>query len=223
MGRCEGICYIVGARPLEPGLCPRPEAEDLVIAADGGYAGLMAAGVIPNLVVGDFDSLGAPPEHPEVVVLPQVKDDTDMIYAARQGLERGYRRFVLLGGMGGRLDHTVANLQTLDWLAGQGARAVLAGEGAAAAALRRGSLTFPGEMAGYVSVFCSSGTARGVDLSGLKYQLEDADLVGDFPLGVSNEFIGQPARIRVEEGSLLILWEERGDLYQILPWLWKET
>ena len=113
--------------PLSWSLCPHPGAQDFVIAADKGYEALEAYGVPPDLVVGDFDSLGRRPSHPNVIQLPSAKDDTDMVYALREGLDRGFRRFVLLGGVGGRLEHTLANLQALSWLTTQGARGVLAG------------------------------------------------------------------------------------------------
>ena len=160
MIHATGICYIVGAMSLTPALRPYPTAEDYVIAADRGYDSLMAYGVVPDLAVGDFDSLGYQPDHPNVIQLPVEKDDTDMVYALRKGLELGYRRFVLLGGVGGRLEHTLANLQLLDWLTGQGGQGFLAGEKTVATAIRGpASLTFPAAMSGYLSAFCNSGTA----------------------------------------------------------------
>lgn len=171
--------------------------------------------------MGDFDSLGHRPNHPNVIQLPTEKDDTDMVYALREGLGLGYRRFVLLGGVGGRLEHTLANLQLLDWLTTNGAQGVLAGEKTVATCIRDGdSLTFPATLEGYLSVFCNSGAAEGVTLSGLKFPLDKAELAGSFPLGVSNQFQGQEATVTVEKGSLLLLWEERGDLYSLLPRLW---
>ena len=220
MTKPNGICYIVGAMSLTPTLCPCPKAEDYVIAADRGYDSLMAYGVPPDLVVGDFDSLGRMPSHPNVIQLPYAKDDTDMVFALRKGLDLGYRRFVLLGGVGGRLEHTLGNLQILDWLTTQGAQGFLAGEKTVATALRNGSLTFPVSMSGYLSIFCNSGQARGVTLSGLKFPLEDAVLTSCFPVGVSNEFLGQSAQVTVEDGSLLLLWEDKGDFYAQLPKLW---
>ncbi|MCI8422081.1 MAG: thiamine diphosphokinase [Lawsonibacter sp.] len=214
------VCYVVGALSLSPSLRPCPAAGDYVIAADRGYDALMAYGVTPDLAVGDFDSLGYTPNHPNVISLPVEKDDTDMLFALRRGLELGYRRFVLLGGVGGRLEHTLANLQLLDWLTTQGAQGVLAGEKTAATALRNGRLVFPAEMTGGLSVFCNSGLARGVCLSGLKYPLEDYTLTGSFPIGVSNQFLGTTAAVTVKEGCLLLLWEEKGDLYSLLPQLW---
>ncbi|MCI9156875.1 MAG: thiamine diphosphokinase [Lawsonibacter sp.] len=217
------VCYVVGALSLSPSLRPCPAAGDYVIAADRGYDALMAYGVTPDLAVGDFDSLGYTPNHPNVISLPVEKDDTDMLFALRRGLELGYRRFVLLGGVGGRLEHTLANLQLLDWLTLRGAQGFLAGEKTAATCLRDGqAISFPPELSGFLSVFCNSGRAEGVTLEGLKYPLERYTLTGDFPLGVSNEFLGRPAQVSVERGSLLLLWEEKGNFYSQLPKLWAE-
>ena len=166
---------------------PSPGGAGFLIAADKGYEALEAYGVPPNLVVGDFDSLGRRPNHPDVVQLPVAKDDTDMVYALREGLDRGYRRFVLLGGVGGRLEHTLANLQALAWLTTQGARGVLAGEGTVATALRNETMTFPAGLTGFWSAFCLSGQAEGVTLRNLKFELTGHTLSADFPLGVSDE------------------------------------
>lgn len=221
MIHATGICYIVGAMSLTPALRPYPTAEDYVIAADRGYDSLMAYGVVPDLAVGDFDSLGYQPDHPNVIQLPVEKDDTDMVFALRKGLELGYRRFLLLGGVGGRLEHTLANLQLLDWLTGQGGQGFLAGEKTVATAIRGpASLTFPAAMSGYLSAFCNSGTAEGVTLENLKFPLEHSTLTSSFPLGVSNQFLGQSARVSVEKGSLLLIWEDKEDFYSLLPQLW---
>ncbi|MEH2938897.1 thiamine diphosphokinase [Lawsonibacter sp. JLR.KK007] len=217
----RNICYIVGAMSLTPDLRPYPVQGDYVIAADRGFDSLVAYGVRPDLAVGDFDSLGHRPNHPNVIQLPAEKDDTDMVFALRKGLELGYRRFVLLGGVGGRLEHTLGNLQLLDWLACQGGQGFLAGEKTAATCIRDGmSVTFPPSMTGYLSVLCNSGRAEGVDLTGLKYPLNGYTLTGSFPLGVSNQFLGQEASVSVKQGSLLLIWEDKGDFYSKLPKLW---
>lgn len=217
----NGICYVVGAMSLTPSLRPYPISGDYVIAADRGFDSLMAYGVNPDLVVGDFDSLGYQPRHPNVIHLPAEKDDTDMIFALRKGVELGYRRFVLLGGVGGRLEHTLGNLQLLDWLTLHGGQGFLVGEKTAATCLRNGmSVAFPASMSGYLSVLCNSGKAEGVTLFGLKYSLEDRALTGDFPLGVSNQFLEGPASVSVRKGSLFLIWEDKGDFYANLPKLW---
>lgn len=205
----NAVCFIVGAGAIVPGLRLSPRPDDLLIAADGGFLTVERMGLVPHLVIGDFDSLGQRPNHPNTVVLPTVKDDTDMSAAIKLGTERGYTRFALYGGTGGRLAHTLANLQLLDGLARQGCRGFLIGDGTVATALHNGALDFPAHMSGYLSVFCSSGTANGVTLRGLKYQLDNAQLTGSFPLGVSNEFTGAPTYVAVADGTLLVLWQSR--------------
>jgi thiamine pyrophosphokinase len=192
---------------VAPDLRLRLEDDDLLIAADAGWLTVERMGLTPHLVIGDFDSLGRRPDHPNTVVLPTVKDETDMHAAIKLGLERGYTRFALYGGTGGRLAHTLANLQLLNGLAQRGCRGFLIGDGTVSTAICNDSLRFPAEMTGYLSVFCGGGTARGVILSGLKYELDRAELTSSFPLGVSNEFTGVPAQVSVEEGTLLVLWQ----------------
>ena len=201
----DGTCYIVGAGAF----CDRnfaPGVGDFVIAADGGYGTLLERGTPMDLVVGDFDSMGFRPDHPKVVDLPVEKDDTDMMAAIRLGWERGYRTFRLYGGTGGRVDHTLANLQSLVWLSARGGRGFLVGENWTAAAITDGSMSFPADHRGTFSVFCQGDRAEGVTLEGLKYTLKDAVLTCDFPLGVSNSFIGVESRVTVGRGTLLIVW-----------------
>lgn len=195
-------CYIFCALPVIS--LPEISPDDLVIAADAGYKQL--GGIKPHLVVGDFDSLGYVPREESVVELPVRKDDTDALFAVKLGLSRGFRRFVLLGSVGGRLDHTLANIQALAYLTTRGARGVLVGETEKITMLQNGSLNFFGTPEGIVSVFAYGGTATGVTEENLAYPLDCATVTTDFPIGVSNEFTNQPARITVEEGCLLIVW-----------------
>ena len=206
----EQICCIIGA--MEPGRLVLPDGA-LVIAADGGLEHLERRGIVPDLIVGDFDSLGWAPEGSNVIRHPVEKDDTDMMLAVKTGLARGCRRFLLYGGLGGRLDHAYANLQTLAYLADHGSQGWLLGGGMAVTAIRDGRLDFAPGRHGTVSVFCPGGEARGVDLDGLYYPLKDAVLTGSFPLGVSNQFTGGAASVAVREGTLLVMWEqEEGSL-----------
>lgn len=200
------VCYIVGAGDrTEDILCPA--ADDLVIAADGGYCWLKDMGIQPHLLVGDFDSLPRHPDGPDIVSLPREKNDTDTMAAVRLAMERGYRRFRLYGGTGGRFDHTMANVQLLTWLARRGCENRLIARGWVAAAVTDSALEFPSGAEGMVSVFCQGDRAEGVSIEGLKYPLTDTILTCEFALGVSNEFTGEASRISVKEGTLLIIWE----------------
>lgn len=201
MGKCVIFCaagFDSLAQPLT--------AEDYVIAADGGLQHTQKLKITPNAILGDFDSLGFTPEGANV--FPVEKDDTDAMLAVRQGLKLGYTEFLLYGSLDGpRLDHTIANFQTLQYLADHGAWGYLIGKDYIITVVKNGSLHFPAGWTGTVSVFCLGADARGVEISGLYYPLEQGTLTAGFPLGVSNHFTGRSAAIAVEEGSLLVLWD----------------
>ena len=199
----QGICYIVGAGESSR-LLLHPNTEDMVIAVDGGYQYLDGQRV--DLIVGDFDSLGYVPEHQNVIPLRPEKDDTDMMVALKEGLAAGYRTFYIYGGTGGRISHTIANIQCLMFLAGQGARGYLYDKEEVITLLCNDSLSFDAEAEGYLSVFAYGGKAKGVTLEGLKYELTNATLSVDFPLGVSNEFVGTASKVSVKEGTLLLVY-----------------
>ena len=158
-------------------------AEDLVIAVDGGLPRLLAQGIEPDLILGDFDSLGEDlfplleklerTGRKKVLRLPREKDDTDTIYAARLCLEQGYRDFLIYGALGGRLDHTMANIQTLAWLRERDARAYLVGKTTLVSVLSSEKVTFPENFEGIFSLFALDSRVTGVTLEGMKYPLQD--------------------------------------------------
>ncbi len=184
--------------------------QDYILAADGGLAHLQKLGLTPHEILGDFDSLGYVPQG--ATVFPVEKDDTDAMLAARRGLELGYKEFLFYGSLDGpRLDHTVSNFQTLQFLADHGARGWLVGNTHIVTVVKDGEISFPAHAKGTISVFCMGADARGVDIEGLHYSLEKGTLTAGFPLGVSNHFVGKPAVIRVEEGSLLVIYERENE------------
>lgn len=201
MGTCLIFCaggFDALAEPVLPG--------DYVIAADGGLRHTQALGLKCDAILGDFDSLGYVPAGANV--FPVEKDDTDAMLAARHGLAAGFRRFVFYGALDGpRLDHTVANLQTLQFLADAGAVGYLAGLSYMATVIKRETVTFPETAEGILSLFCMGAAASGVTLRGLKYPLDRGTLTSGFPLGVSNHFAGEKAAVTVESGSLLALYD----------------
>ncbi len=185
-----------GDVPSDRGLDSAGEAP-LIIGVDGGFPRLLAQGIMPDIVLGDFDSLekkyhpqlerfGA--VHPDSLFrLPCEKDDTDTVYAARMCLERGCRELLFYGALGGRLDHTFANLQTLTWLKKQGADAYLIGKTTLAAVVSGETVLLPADYEGTFSLFALDEKVTGVTLKGMKYPLADADMTNTFPIGVSNE------------------------------------
>ena len=203
MGTCIVFCAAGFDALVEP-----VASDDLIIAADGGFVHTQKLGITPDIILGDFDSLGYTPDRANV--FPVEKDDTDAMLAVRRGLQLGYRKFVLYGSLDGpRLDHTVANFQTLQFLADRDAAGYLVGSGQLVTVVKNGSLTFPAGMEGTISVFCMGKDAEGVTLEGLYYPLENGTLTAGFPLGVSNHFTGAEAAITVRNGSLLVVWDRQ--------------
>ena len=201
-------CYIVGAGE-NYGLDIRTEEGDLVIAADAGYKTLLEAGITPDIVVGDFDTLKYIPDHPNVVRLSPIKDVTDTWEAVSIGLKQGYKEFHLYGCMGGRVEHTIANIQLLSHISVEGGRGYLYDEKNILTIIKGGErITFDAKENGFISVF-SLTDSSGVNISGLKYNVTDAELTNTFPLGVSNEFIEKPSYISVSEGTLLIIYPQK--------------
>ena len=210
----NGKCIVIGAGDLTLGNIAVGE-EDFVIAVDGGlgYCGVLE--VEPDLLIGDFDSVSEEEEKAvrlleqeipdRVIRLAREKDDTDMLAALKEGLARGYRQFHIYAGTGGRFDHTLANIQCLLYLKkrdavgylidGTGMMLVICGE----------AVHFRKNLEGTLSLFSLGEKANGVTISGMKYELENAVLTNDFPIGISNEFIGEEAMISVEEGELVCM------------------
>lgn len=203
------VCYIFGAGEFSPCEITLNDC-DLVIAADGGYDHLIRMGLRADIVLGDFDSVTSPEIWEDTIcekyTYPPEKDDTDMILAIRLGLAKGFLSFAIYGGLGGRLDHTLANIQALSYLAGEGAHAVLYHKDYELTVIRNGSFTLSKDISGYVTVLSLSDKSENVTIRGLKYEIQGHTLTNTFPLGISNEAIGKKGIISVENGTLLILW-----------------
>jgi len=197
-------CFLVGAAPGALRIAPQP--GDFIVAADGGCDHLGCWDIAPDLIVGDMDSIiGDLPSNILNVTVPAEKDDTDLMLAFNEGYRRGFRYFIFTGASGGRMDHSMANLQLLIKAAKLGAIAVMQDEAFSATAL-----VGPGELrlrgTGTVSVFAYGEQATGVTIKGMKYNIEQETLHGDTPRGVSNELAGEGS-ITVGQGILLIFWE----------------
>jgi thiamine pyrophosphokinase len=190
----------------------RVQADDRIIGVDGGAARALAWGLVPDLVIGDMDSL---PDKDQAaleaqgcrfVVHPRAKDETDLELALTYAAKQGAREIVVLAALGGRLDHTLANLLLLSIPALEGVPVRIV-EGAQEALLVRGggAATIEGQPGDLVSLLPLGGDARGVRTQGLAWALEGDTLRFGFSRGVSNEMRGQTARVEVQAGHLLVV------------------
>lgn len=203
-------------------LCAAPEWDgrlaaeegkkaDLVICADGGYLRAVSAGIVLDVLIGDFDSCGPegvpdlPVKDLDKIVYPVRKDDTDLILALRHAAEMGCREAVVLGCFGGRLDHTVGNLQSIAYGWKLGLRVTLMDARNRAFPVGTGKTVIPREENSYISFFAMGEPCRGITYEGLSYPLTGAVLEADYPLGVSNEFTAEEATVTLEQGLLLCI------------------
>ena len=185
-----GVCFVIGAGECN-GLDFEKTENDFVICADGGLRYAEKFGVAPDLIVGDFDSYGSVPS---------------AHYAVKIALERGYNQFRLYGMLGGRIDHTLANIQLLMYITEKGGSAVLVGDDYDITIVKNNRLKLNGQKGKYVSVFSYSPQSNGVTIKGLKYEVSDISFAYDNPLGVSNEFTGKCAEITFGSGTLMLIF-----------------
>lgn len=191
--RCEG----------DPSAAYDPQEGDYILCADGGWRVAAQAGIHPDAVVGDFDSSEMPKDEP-VERFPVEKDDTDTLLCIKKGLALGCDDFLIVGGFGGRLDHTLANLQSLNYLASMEARGEM-NDGSCWATVIRGGAIRVGRRPGKLSVFALDTACHGVTIRGAKYSVENVTLTSAFPLGMGNDFAADFAEISVTDGALLVM------------------
>ena len=201
-------CFIFAAGTFY-GLREKPLPGDLIIAADAGYRVCQALGIVPDLLLGDFDSMEQPSDFANIHRSPVEKDDTDTMLAVKTALEQGCDTVYLYGGTGGkRLDHTLANLQTLLYLRRRGARGWLYDDDFVWTVVENESLTIEKTVEwGLFSAFCLGDRAEGIDETGFQYPLTDAVLTPEFPLGVSNHILEPVAVVTVRKGALAVGWQ----------------
>lgn len=187
--------------------------NSLIIAADAGYHHLRKRGIVPDILIGDFDTIGQIPDICETITFPCEKDYTDTELAMLEAIKRGYKTFVICGATGGkRLEHTIANIKLCESYAIKGYDITLTDGNYLIKSIHNAKLDFSENEKGFISVFSLSGKAEGVSINGLKYPLENATLDFSNPtLCVSNEFIGQQSSVSVENGTITIIWQ-RNDI-----------
>lgn len=193
--------------------------EAFIICADGGYARARAEQIEPDVIIGDFDSLEQHPEavsaisavnsqdteSPVVFRKPTKKDLTDTALCIEYAVEQGFRHILVVGGLGGRADHSIANIQNLVAAAENGVSIIMLDQQNLVMVLIDDETILPAREGWKLSLFSYSPQCTGVTVTGTAYPLQDAVLTSDFPLGVSNEITGKAAGIKVRSGQLLIM------------------
>ncbi len=200
-------CIIIGSAPVEDDdiFNEMEFGNSFVICADGGLDIALKNRITPNLIIGDFDSVKCElPPNIETIRLKTEKDDTDMMAAIKEGIRRGYKKFVLICALGGRFDHSFANFCALQYLVSQGCKAVIAAKGCRVFLLTTGRLTLSKLKGSTVSVFPFGGGSCTVSYEGMKYPLNEAQLTSTSPIGVSNKIIADDAQIIIHGGNALV-------------------
>ncbi|MDE5549537.1 MAG: thiamine diphosphokinase [Clostridia bacterium] len=180
------------------------QEEYAVVAVDSGYEYIKEISKVA-CIVGDFDSLGYVPDNIPIVKHDPVKDYTDMSLAIEYMKNQGYDSFVIFGGLGGRLDHTLANLQMAHGFFKGGSISITFIDSEHDVRFISDTYIIKDGKAGQTFSLFAFDKCSGVNVSGAKYNLKDHTLTNTFPLGVSNEFVGGECQISVKEGFLIYI------------------
>ena len=208
-GGREGMrrCVIVGGADINnvAAVKSRLRQDDFFVFCDSGLKHRAALGADAGLIVGDFDSYENPLLDVETIVLPREKDDTDSVYAVKEALRRGYRDFLLIGVVGGRLDHTLGNVSILLYLDSLGVKGAILDDYSEMEIVSNKPACIDGSFA-FFSLLNISGTAKGVAIKGAKYPLDGAEITCEYQYGISNEVLpGETTEVTVKEGRLLLV------------------
>lgn len=200
-------CVIIGAVETDYPYEKLIKDTDFVICADKGWLNAKAHGIKPNMIVGDFDSSPKPENtDTDIVVLPVVKDDTDTFHIARYVVENDFTDVLLCGLLGGaRIEHTIANIQTLLFFAKGRVNATMIDSHSQLMVINNGKISLPNMDGKFFSLFSMGDTAEGVSIKGAKYPIDNYTITNFYPIGTSNEFIGETVEISVKDGALLLV------------------
>lgn len=194
-------CIIIGAGNFQNEIITK-EKEDLLICADAGYSYVKDMNLDIDLIVGDFDSLCNIPANVNIYKLPKEKDETDLFVAIEEGMKKGYTEFHIYGALGGRIEHSIANIQILSNLTTRNIKAKLFDQNTIIEVLSLGTHIYSEEMNGYISLFSLTEESI-ISINHLKYELQNKVITNLFPLGIDNEFIGRVATINIHKGLVL--------------------
>ncbi len=181
------------------------EDSDYVICADKGYLYAKNAGITPDVVVGDFDSFNSEvTDNCEIITLNPIKDDTDTFHSIDVALERGYTEFTIIGALGGRLDHSFANISALEYISEKGAKGVLLSEKERVEFLTKGEYLYNHEGKTF-SLFPFGCSEVCVSYEGVFYPLEKYNIKSGLSLGISNVFTSDKSKITIYDGNAILI------------------
>ena len=208
-------CIIIGASEFYEESIIK-DKEDLLILADGGYNNYLKLKNYNlddvDLLIGDFDSLDKNKikltNKAKIITLNPIKDDTDIFDAIKYGLDMGYNEFYMYGCLGGRIEHSIANIQILSYLKENNANGYLVDRSKIIRVIKNEKIEFDNTYKGYISIFSLVNECSGVTIKNLKYEIENHILTESFPLGIDNEFIGKCSSVEVKKGKLLVIYNK---------------
>lgn len=182
---------------------------DLLIVADSDNYKLLNIDDI-DIFVGDFDSITQVPKNKEFIKLPSEKNDTDTMYAIKYAIKKGYKNFVLYGVLGKRFDHSLANIQSLNYIKDKGFAGVIydTTNNLCFKIIKNETIEFDNKFTGTISGFSLTNKSV-ISIEGLKYPLDHKVITNNYPLCISNEFVGENSKITVYQGSVLVIFEKR--------------
>ena len=200
-------CVVIGNASINnyDYLLKEIKEDDFLIYCDGGLKHLEKLKILPNLIIGDFDSFKNPNLDIETIVLPREKDDTDTMAAVKEGIERGYKDFLLLGVIGERLDHSLANVSILLFLDSLNLKGKIIDDYSEMLLVSKKEELVSDEFS-YFSLINILSNAKGVNVIDAKYPLIDATLPTTYQYSVSNEVLpNKVSKISLKEGTLLLI------------------
>ena len=184
------------------------DETDFVIACDSGIESCKDIGVTPNLIVGDFDSHKKPDTDIEIITLPTAKDDTDTMFATKEAVKRGFSEVVLLGAVGDRIDHTLANVYILSYLQDEGVKGMIVDDFSEMLIISENgqNISRISDNYKFFSLLCLEGKVEGVTIKNAKFPLENGIITPNHQYATSNEVLpGEVAEVSIEKGSVLLV------------------
>lgn len=183
--------------------------NDFVIACDKGYDWAKRLEINVNLVLGDFDSVASKiDDDVQKITLQKEKDDTDTMFAVKYAIKNGFENIKIIFAFGNRFDHSFANIQTGAFAVENGVNATLFGKNETVYIIKDTSIEIERQENAFLSVFSLSDYSYGVNEVGLKYIAKDATWTNKFPIGISNEWTSEKAKISVKKGVLAVILQK---------------